>query len=1619
MVKKIIKFFVFSLIFLFLGNKLYAKPIPPGAGKGDVPANILFLVDSSDSMHSWIGEDGLEPIHRAVYDSNGNFLISQGDRQRGILRYTAAGERDSDFNIDFIGENGCNNLIDTSSNTKNKSIRRNASINFVENLTSEKTNISGENIIFFRAWEKNLKHLVFGYSEDGQNCRVAIGTTLKKAQVRRVKTKIISGTPYLFILGSWNKGGFLKIVNLNTMGSQTTTDCKTCRFKNVNNFDINNEGTLMYMARYGGIFAVPVTPKGDSFEVSKGDAITYCSHNNSPNLANQMMNAVDVMIDPDDSNVAYISSNVSHSIQKINPNTCVVETYIGKGAKSTTSNDGVSGSLLGDLVGFNNPSYIFVDSDKVLVGSQSGYLDEIDKSKFTLSERDTAWLQQMGGPRIKRWDGVKAAIDAVVNDSTLTTGAYFGFGHWNSGEVSTKKKGFRGGWHCHHKPDCNYYIDWIAGKTHPQGTSKRCNSNSCLNVAVSPQGASLIMNTFDPLETAWGTDAQAFSQIALKYFKDERAGKQLLPPENATDSEKECSRNFVIVIGDGAMKNTGVKGQPGSAKSDIESLRDDLNVQTLFVAYGDGIKPGPMELFEELAVVGGCPGGQAGHPDCHSLMKPVTPEALKQELSSKIRQILADKLAFTAPSITASIQEGGSLYQAQFEYKPLGEWEGRLLRKSIDRFGNVVHEGPDTSKGAQAGNWDASEQIKLQSTPGDSEDLRKIWSAIDGVSYAGNWDNFKAEHSGPILNLMEFTGYAVRDYHHSASAGCADVGEDGITDDVIGLINFMKGTDYFKYHSCDIDAVRNHVLGDIYHSQLVEVGVPDASLDFIGENQEAYFRFRNNYANFINKNASRKSVLYAGSNSGMLHAICAGTQVTDSCPKGAGSEMWGFIPPFVATNLPQIINKDYDKAGKSGGTNPIFGVDGSPVVHDAFIKGYKISGNDVVEDPVKKWRTILFVPYGRGGAGFSVLDVTDPTPSGSTGPIHMFSILNDQVNNEVLVADANGDISTYEYNAGSSSSSQSLEGLKAYTQYTEARTDDEGQDPPTTDLQDERAECIKDNTNYAFDNSIEKSCYVNKVFHFPNIEMPYDEGAVIPLSTLTASRLNNDGSSSPLGIQSATMFKGMLKVTFKEKLIVNPYQKDDANPNTAEGKLTERFNVKTSCTGGSGFNETNIYYNYSQLGETWATPRIARIPSYTSPGNPSEDVYVAILPGGMTRNNTCAGSAVFLVALEEMDVDGVTVPAGGIYGAEPNLGPITIVDTSPDGVKVEGQADPLATPNGSNIVNAIPATPVIITPDTAPGIPWRGAMVYVNDLEGKITKINLSNQTKFDAGLFDQTTLFRLDATEENSRYSYFGMEAGIGASNGKFYLFGATGNFQNLGGKEPAMDNILYGFIDVDYPFYKDLNGGKVPLGQDVTAFNARAHELANKARSIDNLSGALQVDPGVCLDVTGNDDDNSCLKVLNNQTAWVIGLDRGVAVPKNKESNKADGLSPNLFRKASASPTLFKGKVYFPVYQPPQGVGCAQGSAFICVADDECGTNGSQQLDLENPPVELDVARAKGNVCGYVRQGVLSELVIFADQLFANVAGPSENEETLFQILSLPGDVLTNKGGWRDSSF
>ena len=173
------------------------------------------------------------------------------------------------------------------------------------------------------------------------------------------------------------------------------------------------------------------------------------------------------------------------------------------------------------------------------------------------------------------------------------------------------------------------------------------------------------------------------------------------------------------------------------------------------------------------------------------------------------------------------------------------------------------------------------------------------------------------------------------------------------------------------------------MLGDIYHSQLIEIGAPDGNTQFTDNNQEAYFRTINNYQAFKSAQQNRRDVLYAGSNSGLLHALNAET----------GNEEWAFLPPFLVGKLPTLINANLDGKvdGFQGGSNAIFGVDGSPIVHDVFMKGLTPEG-DVEVSP--SWHTILFQPFGRGGSGFSVLDVTTPLVRDGAGPLHMFTVYN-------------------------------------------------------------------------------------------------------------------------------------------------------------------------------------------------------------------------------------------------------------------------------------------------------------------------------------------------------------------------------------------------------------------------------------------------------------------------------------------------------------------------------------------------------------------------------------------------------------------------------------------------
>ena len=72
------------------------------------------------------------------------------------------------------------------------------------------------------------------------------------------------------------------------------------------------------------------------------------------------------------------------------------------------------------------------------------------------------------------------------------------------------------------------------------------------------------------------------------------------------------------------------------------------------------------------------------------------------------------------------------------------------------------------------------------------------------------------------------------------------------------------------------------------------------------------------------------------------------------------------------------------------------------IIHDVYMN--KPGTN------TKAWQTISMAPYGRGGAGFSVLDITNPNR-----PKHLYLILNDRTSGKVYRSDTTGNIEEYEY----------------------------------------------------------------------------------------------------------------------------------------------------------------------------------------------------------------------------------------------------------------------------------------------------------------------------------------------------------------------------------------------------------------------------------------------------------------------------------------------------------------------------------------------------------------------------------------------------------------------------
>ena len=592
---KTIKTFLILSIFFSFNQVGFSKPLPPGSGAGDVPANILFLLDSSASMNRQIGA-GIPNISSMTIDGDGNKILSSVDRRSGgIYMFNDNGEQET---INYLNQQGralatrrwvmgpgtdnvCDFRIGTGTGlTRNFNIGFDFQfheIEFQAGVTVGGTTINNEDLLFVGIFSDAAQPYIFALNSNMQ-CRLAI-TGGNRDEVRGFDIAMRDGVPVIYWFGPTNRvrrGAYISTCNL---GAGTCADMVGNGRRTRDTFQRSRDGTrirvddganTLYLSNSNGtLYGYTLPDQVNGLPVNTRTPLRECSPA-SRILVFGLSNT--------DSDIFYSgdwSATRIHKYEWTDNRTCT-ELAAG-GTNSALANSGNPGTIDADSIRIDRSvGGIRVIGDRILFSSRS-FVTELSEASFNAADRDAMWQNSIGGGRVTRWTGARSALQAVFSDGTLTSGANFGFGHWNAGQGNLGRRAvpFGGAW-CHsNRTNCTYYRGWSGN--HPEGQSVECTRNSCLNVGIGPGGAADAMQVLDTLGVEWGTDSEAFSQIALDYFSG---------PVSPRDPNSDCQLNYVIVIGDGEQTGTGVNGQAGRTADRLERLRRDFGVKTLMaVSY--------------------------------------------------------------------------------------------------------------------------------------------------------------------------------------------------------------------------------------------------------------------------------------------------------------------------------------------------------------------------------------------------------------------------------------------------------------------------------------------------------------------------------------------------------------------------------------------------------------------------------------------------------------------------------------------------------------------------------------------------------------------------------------------------------------------------------------------------------------------------------------------------------------------------------------------------------------------------------------------------------------------------------------------------------------------------
>ncbi len=196
-------------------------------------------------------------------------------------------------------------------------------------------------------------------------------------------------------------------------------------------------------------------------------------------------------------------------------------------------------------------------------------------------------------------------------------------------------------------------------------------------------------------------------------------------------------------------------------------------------------------------------------------------------------------------------------------------------------------------------------------------------------------------------------------------------------DDSADYLNYLRGDRTHEENStasgsAKIYRNRTSPVGDIVGSRVRPVGPPAAP--FAAATNPGYGSFKTTWA-------SRPTVVYVGTNAGLLHAIDGAVSTTGG--RNPGREMFAYVPDMLfqgPTGTPGVN-------GLASRGDPDFAhkalVDGSPVAFDVDFSRTQNSSRSGLVGGSNDWRTILVGGMGKGGRGYYAIDVTDPASMSS------------------------------------------------------------------------------------------------------------------------------------------------------------------------------------------------------------------------------------------------------------------------------------------------------------------------------------------------------------------------------------------------------------------------------------------------------------------------------------------------------------------------------------------------------------------------------------------------------------------------------------------------------------